>query len=97
VLFSIDGSLDCGQPVPPASEAAFNAAFRPADEAVCVWTDERQPDQLRAAFDVEADELDAAITAALDELRSAVQAASITARPTLVVAMSEDSQARWTE
>ena len=79
VIFSVDGSLDCAEPVPLGYEAAFTAALRTEDCSLCVWTDERDSHLLRAAIEVAAHDFNGAIDAALRELRSAARASSASA------------------
>ena len=97
VIFAIDARWSFGQAIQPKTEAAFNSAFRPDDEAVCAWIDGPNREVLRVAFDLEASAFELAIEEALAELRRAASDAALPGRPVEAVDMTNEGHARWRE
>ena len=93
--FNIDGSWDCKVAVTPDAESSFNHLFRPNDDSVCVWVDQKSPEILRASFDLDAVDYDEAISRGLDELRKAATGAGLLGGPVRIIAMTDQGQARW--
>lgn len=92
--FAVYATWACGVNA-DAILAAFNAAFRPADEGVCAWVPDDRPEALQLSFDVEASDSDDGLRSAMAEVASAAQEAATPGQLVELVVMTDEGQARW--
>jgi hypothetical protein len=95
VIYAVYGRWEQGSPLRPRDVEKVNAAFRPGDEDVCVWTEPDEPTLLRVSVDVEAQSYEEAPILGQEALSEAASTALLAGAASELVAITEQGQAVW--